>query len=105
MEVCLVNAATAAEFTDITEYGAEEIRRINTEPQLGILSLAAVLESWGCTPTIVDLNRIFYECADNVGEDSLEDFADVAASRIGAIDADVFGFGSICSAYPLALRI
>jgi radical SAM superfamily enzyme YgiQ (UPF0313 family) len=105
MEVCLVNAATAAEFTDVTEFNAEEIRRINTEPHLGILSLAAVLDASGCRPTIVDLNRIFYEYADAAGEDGLEDFAKLAATRIGSIDADVFGFGSICSAYPLSLRI
>ena len=105
MQVCLVNAATAAEFTDIAEYGTEQIRRSSSEPQLGILSLAAVLEGCGCGPKIVDLNRMFYECADDAGARRLDNFAEMAASRIGAIDADVYGFGSICSAYPLALRI
>jgi radical SAM superfamily enzyme YgiQ (UPF0313 family) len=105
MQVCLVNAATAAEFSDTAEFEAEEIRRGSSDPQLGILSLAAVLEAQGCCPQIVDLNRMFYRYADAVGESGLEGFAELAASQIGAIDADVYGFGSICSAYPLALRI
>lgn len=105
MQVCLVNAATAAEFTDIAEFETEDIRRGSSDPQLGILSLAAVLEAQGCCPAIVDLNRMFYRCADSLGEEGLESFAELAASQIGAIDADVYGFGSICSAYPLALRI
>jgi radical SAM superfamily enzyme YgiQ (UPF0313 family) len=105
MLVCLVNAATAAEFTDVVEYKTEDIRNSSTEPQLGILTLAAVLEGCGCGPTIVDLNRIFYECADGSGASGLGDFAETAASRIAASHADVYGFGSICSAYPLAIRI
>jgi len=100
-----VNAATAAEFSDAAEYTTDVIRRDTNEPQLGILSLAARLEAEGWSPRIFDLNRTFFRYAEADGEAALENFAELAAQQIGAIQADVYGFGSICSAYPLALRI
>ena len=105
MQVCLINAATAAEFTDSAELRAEKIRRESCEPQLGILSLAAVLEQQGCTPSLVDLNRRFYEYADSVADSERDEFAHVAGSEIALRDANVYAFGSICSAYPLTIRI
>jgi radical SAM superfamily enzyme YgiQ (UPF0313 family) len=105
MQVCLVNAPTAAEFRDALEFKSELLRHESSEPQLGILSLAAVLETCGCSPRIVDLNRAFYRYADSVSESEIDGFAEVAASEISAVDVDVYGFGSICSAYPLTLRI
>jgi hypothetical protein len=105
MRVCLVNAATAAEFSDAAELDSEDLRRETSEPQLGILSLGAVLDAGGFSPRIFDLNRAFFRYADAVGELEIGGFAEAAALEISQIDAEVYGFGSICSAYPLTLRI
>ena len=105
MKVCLVSAPTAAEFGGGIEIESDLVRQITLEPQLGILSLAAVLEARGESPEIVDLNRTYFHLADSADLSRLDDFAEVAASVIAAKDAEVFGFASICSSYPLTIRI
>lgn len=67
MKVCLVNAPTAAEFGGGIEIESDVVRQITLEPQLGILSLAAVLEARGDSPEIVDLNRTYFHLADSAG--------------------------------------
>src|SRR5205823_11577945 len=42
---------------------------------------------------------------DSAGLSRLDDFAEVAASIIAENDAEVCGFTSICSSYPLTIRI
>ncbi|HEY7318007.1 MAG TPA: radical SAM protein [Candidatus Binatia bacterium] len=105
VNLCLVNAPTAAEFAGDLEIHSDVVRRITLEPQLGILSLAAVLEVRGDFPEIVDLNRIYFHLADSTGRATLDDFAEVAASAAAAKNAEVFGFTSSCSSYPLTIRI
>lgn len=71
---------------------------------IGILSLAAVLEQkGGVIPSVVNLDRLFVEWSKY--KNSLTDFAKYAACAIAATDAQFFGFSSICSSYPLTLRI
>jgi radical SAM superfamily enzyme YgiQ (UPF0313 family) len=103
MNVCLVTAPTAAEFRAPEEFGSELVRDLCAEPQLGILSLAAVLELRGKAPHIADLNRIYFDYV-RAGEPDAN-FAAAAAGLIVQHDSDVYGFGSICSGYPLTLRI
>jgi tRNA A37 methylthiotransferase MiaB len=105
VRICLVNAPTGTEFSDPFEYNNELIRRESCLPQLGILSLAAVTERQGCETTVYDCNRAFFNFADTAGETQLGQFAEEAAHQIVAAGADVFGFGSICSAYPLTVRL
>ena len=105
MQICLINAPSSAEFYDSVEFKDADIRRVTCSPQLGILTVAAVTEGLGCVTTIYDSNRAFFHFADSAGEAHVSEFAGVAACQIGAIDAEVYGFGSICSAYPLTLRV
>jgi hypothetical protein len=104
MKVCLVKAPTAAEFAGGIEIESDLVRQVTLEPQLGILSLAGVLEARGESPELVDLNRTYFRLADSAGLTSLDDFAEVAASVVAAKDAEVCGFTSICSSYPLTIR-
>ena len=67
MRVCLITAPTVAEFADSAEFASESVVRAAYEPQLGILSLAAMLEVRGDTPRIVNLNRTFLAYSDSVG--------------------------------------
>jgi radical SAM superfamily enzyme YgiQ (UPF0313 family) len=102
MHICLITAPTAAEFRNPEEFRNEAVRFVSGEPQLGILSLAAVLECRGDHCRIVNLNRVFL---DYIGSGDFREFAAAAADLIVQIGADVYGFGSICSSYPLTLRI
>jgi len=105
LKICLINAPSSAEFYDSVEFKDAGIRRATCSPQLGILSVAALTERLGCVTSVYDSNRAFFNFADSVGEAHLTEFAGVVARQIGAIDAEIYGFGSICSAYPLTLRI
>lgn len=105
MRVCLITAPTVAEFADSAEFASESVVRAAYEPQLGILSLAAMLEVRGDTPRIVDLNRTFLAYSDSVGNSPLSDFAEYAAKAIAVDNSTLYGFSSICSSYPLTIRI
>ena len=105
MRICLINAPTSGEFIDPCEFNSKLIRSETCTPQLGILGLAAITETLGYLTTIYDPNRAFFRFADAEGEAHIFQFAEFAARQIGVMDADVYGFGSICSAYPLTLRI
>ena len=105
MEVCLVTAPVVAEFTDADEVKSESVRRAASEPQLGILSLAAVLEERGDIARITDLNRAYLEYSGSGRTDAAQEFAEFAARAIAATEAEVYGFASICSSYPLTIRI
>jgi radical SAM superfamily enzyme YgiQ (UPF0313 family) len=104
MRVCLISAPTANQF-DNGPVGEQDAARIMGElAPVGILSLAAVLEAKGLEPQVVDLNRIYYQWRQHSSPDE-SDFCRFAGSYFAALDCDVFGFSTVCSSYPLTLRI
>ena len=103
MDVCLVSAPTITEYKSVHEWSSQKVRFAASEPQLGILNLAAVLESTGDRPSIVDVNGAYLRFVEEFG--SSEDFADFLGVEIVKNAADLYGFGSICSTYPLTVRI
>lgn len=106
MHVCLVSAPTATEYRSADEWNSDEVLSSAARPQLGILNLAAVLEGAGDRPDIVNVNRAYLEFVRTVGSPADNcDFAGYLATRIAEIDANVYGFSSICSTYPLTVRV
>lgn len=105
MRVCLITAPTVAEFAELCETRSQSVQEAACEPQLGILSLGAVLEARGNAPQIVDLNRTFLGYADSVDGSPFSEFAEFAGRVIAANNSSVYGFSSICSSYPLTIRI
>ena len=103
MRICLIGAPTVTEFEEKAEAESEEVREAVGEIQLGVISLAAVLESIRCPVTVVDLNSLYYKYL--AMGDTGQDFCTYASRAICQRDADVYGFGSICSSYPLSIRI
>jgi radical SAM superfamily enzyme YgiQ (UPF0313 family) len=107
MKVCLISAPTANKF-DQRAVGEIEAARIMGElAPVGILSLAAVLEAKGLQPEVVDLNRVYYEWLRDSNRDKT-DFCSFAGSHFAARDFDgfdFFGFSTVCSSYPVTLRI
>ena len=104
MRVCLVGAPTAHEFDDCALGEADALRAIAEHAPLGVLSLASVLEERGLHPEIVDLNRLYYDFRRRNDEDE-NDFSHFAASYFRERQFDFVGFGSVCSSYPITLRI
>ena len=105
MNVCLITAPTVTEFTATDEINSESVKRSACEPQLGILSLAAVLEQRGDNLRIIDLNRAYLKYASG-GAISVRRFVEVAARLIvDCHHSEIYGFGTICSSYPLTIRI
>ena len=104
MSVCLITAPIVTEFADPEEIASQAVSQTARDPQLGVLSLAATLESSGEPVWIVDLNKLYMESAAAYGSPAL-DFGELAAETIAINECSVFGFSSICSSYPLTIRI
>lgn len=102
MRFCLVSAPTANEFRDKDALAADENKRI----PLGVLCLASILEERGFTPDVIDAD-MFYSAWLNseVSTHESRDFATYAAAKLASLDVAFFGFSTICSSYPLTLRI
>ena len=104
MKICLISAPTANQF-DGRAVGEMDAARIMGElAPVGILSLAAVLEAKGLQPEVVDLNRVYYEWLRDSSPDKV-DFCSFAGDYFAARDFDFFGFSTVCSSYPVTLRI
>jgi radical SAM superfamily enzyme YgiQ (UPF0313 family) len=106
--ICLVSALTVADFIDpdlITEAHA------NTGAQLGILTLAAILREQGFKPHVVNLDDLFYsfigrgQNETKASQDLSEFFFPFVARHLQSLAFEIFGFSSICSSYPLTLRL
>jgi radical SAM superfamily enzyme YgiQ (UPF0313 family) len=123
LRVCLVTALTIEDFID-TELTASV--RANRGVQLGVLTLAAILRERLYETHIVDLDDLFLRYLEqssvsvckswNIGivgdstgvvkvpDQSFFSYAAAHIKRLGA-EFDVYGFSSICSSYPLTLRL
>ncbi|MBZ5505489.1 MAG: B12-binding domain-containing radical SAM protein [Acidobacteriia bacterium] len=108
MKVCLISAPTANRFDNWAMDEKEAARVMGELAPVGILSLAAVLEAKGLHPEVVDLNRVYYDWLQksNRSQSSAEtDFCRFAGDYFAGRDFDFFGFSTVCSSYPLTLRI
>jgi radical SAM superfamily enzyme YgiQ (UPF0313 family) len=106
MRVCLISPPTVGEFTEQHVRESEALRLISEHAPLGILSLAGVLAGRGAPPHILDLNRLYYDYV-RPGQHRRagEDFVAHVVRHLEPMKYDVFGFSSICSTYPMTLRI
>jgi radical SAM superfamily enzyme YgiQ (UPF0313 family) len=104
MNVSLISAPTVTEYKTADEWSSTDVQSSASRPQLGLLSLAAVLEETGHHPGIVDVNAEYLRFAAMPGS-SLDNCANFLASQIVRSEAELYGFGSICSTYPLTVRI
>ncbi|HEY6249842.1 MAG TPA: radical SAM protein [Candidatus Angelobacter sp.] len=108
MKVCLISAPTANEFDSRAVGEADAARIIGELAPVGILSLAAVLEAQGLHPEVVELNRLYYEWLQTPkGSHSAPkmDFCRFAGAWFAERDLDFFGLSTVCSSYPLTIRI
>jgi radical SAM superfamily enzyme YgiQ (UPF0313 family) len=104
MKVCLISPPTVTEFSDRLIAESEALSLMAQHAPMGILSLAAVLEQLGIEVEIIDLNRLYHKYM-NCGRPSGMDFCAYTNWALESLVADVFGFSTICSTYPLTLRM
>src|SRR5260221_12596291 len=104
MRVCLISAPTANRFDQRTVGEMDAARIMGELAPVGILSLAAVLEAKGCQREVVELNRVYYSWLQDSNRDKT-DFCSFAGNYFASRDFDFFGFSTVCSSYPLTLRI
>lgn len=101
MKIALVAPATITEF-EPQAIATSAVRELAEHVPLGVLTIAAVLRDNGLEPLFVDLNALYQR---HVRERTRSSFPAVVASRLEELDADVVGFGTLSSSYPLTLRI
>lgn len=105
MHFSLVSAPTITEFRSYAELISTDVQRASREPQLGILSVAAVLEQWDDNPEVLDANAAYMRFALGSPESEIDGFAHHLATLAVRSNADIYGLSTICSTYPLTLRI
>jgi radical SAM superfamily enzyme YgiQ (UPF0313 family) len=103
MDVCLVSALTMSDFGDPELTLASDQR--HTYPPLGILSLAAILCDRGITPQIVNLNKLFFDFLNSHWGMRPSDLLTFVIRYLESLSFEVLGLSTICSSYPLTLRI
>ncbi|MCM3869989.1 MAG: B12-binding domain-containing radical SAM protein [Pyrinomonadaceae bacterium] len=104
MKVCLISPPTVTEFNQRLVAESEALRLIAEHAPMGILSLAAVLERQGIRPEIIDLNRLYYQFMSSADQNG-SGFCGYVIRALAGLSVDVFGFSTICSSYPLTLRL
>ena len=105
MHSCLITAPTITEYRSRAELVSDAVQAAALQPQLGVLGVAAVLEAAGDRPHLVDVNSAWLDFAVGTEPDTRDDFAEHLAAIAVRSNADLYGFSSICSTYPLSLRI
>lgn len=99
IQVCLASAPTIAELGRLDAVAREARKRI----PLGVLSLAGVLERMGRRPAVVDLDALY--AAWRRARRGSGGFARHAGGHLARLGAEIYGLSTICSSYPLTLRI
>lgn len=106
MRLCLVAPPTLEFFDEGPLVQSRGSREAFESVPLGVLSLAAVLEQRGLRPNVIDLNRKFSrECWPDPLYFRQADFFGLAMAELSKLECDVFGLSTMCSTYPLTLRI
>lgn len=103
MKVCLVGPPTITEF-DPRMATSEAVRLTAEYAPLGILTLAAILEARGFGPALIDLNREYYNFL-KFAREGTSDFCRHAVQKLVEQSSELYGFSTICSTYPLTIRI
>ena len=104
MKVCLVSPPTITEF-DEDKVKEKDVRLLANHAPIGILTIASVLEQKGFDFVLFDLNQVYYDFVDERVRSDKRNFACYAIERLVSLNFDVVGFGTICSTYPLTLRL
>jgi radical SAM superfamily enzyme YgiQ (UPF0313 family) len=104
MKICLVSPGTATQWLDPELALSSKPRELAADAPLGPLSLAAILRTCGYEVSFHDTNRSYFDYLE-AADFEKQPFSDYMVERLKAVAADVFGLSTICSSYPLTLRV
>ncbi|MFX0208183.1 MAG: B12-binding domain-containing radical SAM protein [Candidatus Hodarchaeota archaeon] len=99
--MCLISALTTNNILDKEVLTRENAQRL----PLNVLSLASILQENGVIPSVVDLDRIRLKLHKDEDIIKTELFIKHVVDKLVSTNTTFFGFSSICSSYPLTLRI
>jgi len=74
-------------------------------PPLGVLSLSAVLCNKGITPQVINLDKLFFDFLKLDRNKRSCGFLTFVIQHLESLSFDILGLSTICSSYPLTLRI
>ena len=104
--VCLITALTVEDFVDpdLT------LKAQQRSPQLGVLTLAAILRQHGYESKVVNIDDLYLRLVESRKDDSPKIgaphvFFSFIMEHLRLLKCDIFGLSSICSSYPLTLRL
>lgn len=104
--ICLISAPVSTDYEEPEDHASRQVQESVRTPKLGVLALAAALEQQGFAARIVDLDVLYSRFLAGRPGHGLEEFAEHAARRIAAAArTSLFGFSTLCSSYPLTLRV
>jgi hypothetical protein len=104
MELALVTPLVISDFVDPEPTMSAGSRY--SGPSLGILvSLSSTLANFGLNPSILNIDQLFLDFFAARPMPSGHDLFSYISERVSSACFDVLGFGSICSSYPLTLRL
>lgn len=104
MRFCLVSPASVVEFDPDLPASKLSLKVAEHMP-LGTLTVAAVLEELGQAPEFVDLNGVHLGYRNSGAADQGVSLCEYALEELCRHEFDVIGLGTICSSYPLTLRL
>jgi radical SAM superfamily enzyme YgiQ (UPF0313 family) len=106
MRVCLVAPPTIELFEEGLFAQSRVSREVAEHTPLGVLTLAAVLDRHGIESQLLDLNQLYFSRSWlDAYHYRQVDFCELAVSEISTLAFDVLGLSTMCSTYPLSLRI
>ncbi len=106
VDVCLFSPPVITQLHNPDLADSPVVRAVAEHAPIGVLALAAVLRQAGVAPRVIDLNRWHRLYLDSGGLSGNGcDFCSYAARKLDSFGCDVFGFSTICSTYPLTLRL
>jgi len=105
MKPVLITPVTLETTVQDRDAWLESIRESMYEPSLGILTLAASLQAGGIMAGFFDLNGFVRDLYLENADEPFQDVVAAAAPAIAELEADLFAFGTICSSYPLTVRL
>ncbi len=79
-----------------------DARRLLTRPPLGALVLCSIVRSAGAIPLLVDLDRRWLEWGLEL---PMEQKLERSARLLAGLNADYYGFSTICTSYHITLRL
>ncbi|MGA7410068.1 MAG: radical SAM protein, partial [Bryobacteraceae bacterium] len=103
--ICLITAPVSTDYEDSEQALSRQVQAAARAPKLGVLALASAQERAGMRARVFDLDDAYAAYLTDDRNGGLEGFPAWVGGKIVSSGARLFGFSSICSSYPVTIRI